>query len=122
MSRISGAHHCGFVPGPTFKVAAVASRCQRVGDLIGSGFETYTFRTRGRRLATCAIWPVAPITVEYKCVVVVKQSSLATFKYCSPGENGFKTSLRFVQSSLLNFFYSFFSFSKQVLSLLQSVI
>jgi len=36
--------------GPHIKVAAVASRWQRVGDLIGSGFEPHTSRTRGRRL------------------------------------------------------------------------
>jgi len=40
--------------GPHFKVTAVASRWQRVGDLIGSGFELHTCRSR--RLTTCAIW------------------------------------------------------------------
>jgi len=40
----------------TIKVATVASRWQ--GDLIGSGFESHTSRTRSERLITCAIWPV----------------------------------------------------------------
>jgi len=40
--------------GPHIKVAAVASPWQRVGDLIGSGSEPHTSRTRGRRLTTCA--------------------------------------------------------------------
>jgi len=44
--------------GPHIKVATVASRWQRVGDLTGSGFETHTSRTRSERLTTCAIWPV----------------------------------------------------------------
>jgi len=35
---------------PHIKVAAVASRWQHVGDLIGLGFEPHTSRTRGRRL------------------------------------------------------------------------
>jgi len=44
--------------GPHFKIAAVASRWQRVGDLIGAKFEPPTYRTRDRCLSTCAIWPV----------------------------------------------------------------
>jgi len=36
----------------------VASRWQRVGYLIGSGFESHTSRTRSERLTTCAIRPV----------------------------------------------------------------
>jgi len=36
-------------------VATVASRWQRVGDLIGSGFELHTFRTRSERLTTYAL-------------------------------------------------------------------
>jgi len=43
---------------PHIKVATVSSRWQRVGDLIGSGFEPHTSRTRGKRLNTCTIWPV----------------------------------------------------------------
>jgi len=38
---VSGAHLRGFAPGPTIKGAAVASRWQRLGDLIGSGFKPY---------------------------------------------------------------------------------
>jgi len=37
--------------GPHIKIAAVAGRLQRVGDLIGSEFESYISRTRDRRLA-----------------------------------------------------------------------
>jgi len=44
--------------GSHIKVAAVASRWQRVGDLIGSGYELHTSRTRNKRLTTCVIWPV----------------------------------------------------------------
>jgi len=29
-----------------------------VGDLIGSGFEPHTSRTRSERLTTCVIWAV----------------------------------------------------------------
>jgi len=36
VSRVRGAHLREFAPGPYFKVAAVASRWQRVGDFIGS--------------------------------------------------------------------------------------
>jgi len=36
----------------TAKVAAVATRWERVGDLIGSRFEPHTFRTRSERLTT----------------------------------------------------------------------
>jgi len=44
--------------GPHIQAAA-ASRWQRMGDLIGSGFEPYTSRTRSSRLTTtCTIWPV----------------------------------------------------------------
>jgi len=43
---------------PTSKVAAVASRWQREGDLIGSRFEPLTYRTRSECLITCAICPV----------------------------------------------------------------
>jgi len=40
--------------GPHIKVAAVASRWQRVGDLIGSGSEPYhTSGARSKRLTTC---------------------------------------------------------------------
>jgi len=37
------------------KVATVASRWQHVGDLIGSGFQPRTSRTKSERLTTCAI-------------------------------------------------------------------
>jgi len=37
----------------TIKVATVASRWQRVEDLICLGFEAHISRTRGRRLTTC---------------------------------------------------------------------
>jgi len=50
MSRVSGAHLRGFASGPHIKVAAVASRWQRVGNLIGLGFERHASRTRSRRL------------------------------------------------------------------------
>jgi len=57
---ISGvtSEHC---PSPWLCVraqGAMASRGQRVGDLIGSTFEPHTSRTRGRCLTTCTIWPV----------------------------------------------------------------
>jgi len=42
----------------TSKVAVVASRWQRMEDLIGSGYETHTSRTISERLTACAIWPV----------------------------------------------------------------
>jgi len=59
VSRVSGTHLRGFAPlAHTSKVAAVASRWQRVGDLIGSEFEPHTSRTRSERLITCAICPV----------------------------------------------------------------
>jgi len=46
----------GFAPGSTHnKVATVASRWQCVGDLIGSGFEPYTSRTRTERLTTYVV-------------------------------------------------------------------
>jgi len=46
------------VAGNVWKVATVASRWQRVEDLISSGFEFHTSRTRSERLTTCAIWTV----------------------------------------------------------------
>jgi len=39
--------------GPHIKVATVASRWQREGDLIGSGFEPHTSRTK-------SVFPLAP--------------------------------------------------------------
>jgi len=48
----------GDLIGSGIKVATVASRWQRVGDLIGSGFKPHTSRTRSERLTTCAIRPV----------------------------------------------------------------
>jgi len=42
--------------GSHIKVETLVSRLQRVGDLIGSGFEPYTSRTKSRLLAT--IWLV----------------------------------------------------------------
>jgi len=50
----------------TIKVATVASRWQRVGDLIDSGCEPHTSRTRGERLTTCAVWPVTQKDLYYK--------------------------------------------------------
>jgi len=41
--------------GHTIKVTTVASRWQRVGDLIGSRFEPHTSRNRSERLTACAI-------------------------------------------------------------------
>jgi len=41
--------------GPYFKVAAVASRWQRVEDLIGSKFQPHIFRSRSGGRTTCAI-------------------------------------------------------------------
>jgi len=58
VSRVSSAISVDFYQGSHTKVAAVASRWQRVGDLIDSKFEPHTSRTRGRRLTTCAVWPV----------------------------------------------------------------
>jgi len=60
-ARVIGAQLRGFTPGSArmhIKVATVASRLQRVGDLIGSGFEPHTSRTRSRRITTCTIWSV----------------------------------------------------------------
>jgi len=45
-------------PGPHIKIATVASRWQRVGDSIGSGFKPHTSRTRSESLTICAIWSV----------------------------------------------------------------
>jgi len=37
--------------GPHIKVATVASRWERVGDLIGSGFEPHISRTKDRQMS-----------------------------------------------------------------------
>jgi len=57
VSQVSGAHLPALSQVPHIKVTAVASRWQRVRDLIGSGFEPYTFRTRSTRrtTSTCAL-------------------------------------------------------------------
>jgi len=52
VSRVSSVQLRGFTQGPPIKVVAVASRWQRVGDLIGSRFESHTSRIRSRRLTT----------------------------------------------------------------------
>jgi len=43
---------------PHIKVATVASCWQCLEDLIGSGFEPHTSRTRRGYLTSCAVWPV----------------------------------------------------------------
>jgi len=55
------------------KVATVANRWQHVGDLIGSGFEPHTSRTRSERLITCAIWPVMVVNLytDYSVRLVI---------------------------------------------------
>jgi len=50
VSRVRGIHLRGFAPGSHINVATVASCWQRVEDLIGSGFEPHTSRTRSERL------------------------------------------------------------------------
>jgi len=50
--------------GPHFKVAAMASCWQRARDLIGSGFESLTFRTRGRDLP---LVPSGRLRPKYDC-------------------------------------------------------
>jgi len=53
---VSDAHLRGFAPkAHTIKIATVASRWQRVGDLIGAGFEPHSSRTRSELFNTCAI-------------------------------------------------------------------
>jgi len=52
VSRVSGAQTAALRQDSHIKVAAVASRWQRVGDLIGSELEPRTSRTRSRRLIT----------------------------------------------------------------------
>jgi len=47
---MSGTHLRGFAPEPTYQAAAVASRWQLVGDLVGSGFEPHTSRIRSEHL------------------------------------------------------------------------
>jgi len=46
VSRVSGAHVRGFAPRPTQSGFNGGESLQRVGDLIGSGFEPHTSRTR----------------------------------------------------------------------------
>jgi len=48
---VSGAHLHALRQGPHIKVATVASRWQRVGDLIGSGFEPHTPSEHGKYYA-----------------------------------------------------------------------
>jgi len=52
---VSGVHFATLRQSPHFKVAAAASRWQRVEDLIGSGFEPHTSITRSEHLTTCVI-------------------------------------------------------------------
>jgi len=54
--RCPSPRHCAKVH--TIKVATVASRWQRVGDLIGLEYEPHASLTRSERLTTCSIWPV----------------------------------------------------------------
>jgi len=43
VSRVNGAQLCGIAPGPsTHQGCSVECRWQRVGDLIGLGFEPHT--------------------------------------------------------------------------------
>jgi len=55
---------------PDFKDAAGASRWQRVGDLIGLGFEPYTFRTRNR-YHLCHLAGTTPTKISFDCLPVV---------------------------------------------------
>jgi len=57
--RVSGAHLRGFAPrSRTIKVATVANHWQREGDLIGSGFEPHTSRTRSERKSVILLVPL----------------------------------------------------------------
>jgi len=49
--------------GPHIKVAVVASRWQRVGDLIGLRFEQHTFRTWSIRLTSSTIGLAMKFTI-----------------------------------------------------------
>jgi len=66
---VSGAHRRGFAPaGPHFKFAAMASRLQRVEDLIDWECEPHTSRSSSRRLALVCVsgwltWIVVDILV-----------------------------------------------------------
>jgi len=52
VSQVSGAHLCGFEPGPhTSKLQRWRFNRLRI--------ELHTSRTRGRHLTTCAIWLVS---------------------------------------------------------------
>jgi len=50
--RVSGAHLRGFARGFTLQGCNGGESWQRVGDLIDSGSEPHTSRTRGRRLTS----------------------------------------------------------------------
>jgi len=53
MSRVSGAHLCGFASGPTLQGCSGGESLATCGR-----FEPHTSRTRCERVTTCAIWPV----------------------------------------------------------------
>jgi len=55
---MSDVHLRGFVPGPTLQDWSGSDGWQGMGDLIDSGFEPHTSRTKSERLTTRNIWPV----------------------------------------------------------------
>jgi len=57
------AHPRGLCQVQHLKFAVVASRWQRVGDLIRSKFAPNTFRGRSKRYSTSAIWPVTVLNI-----------------------------------------------------------
>jgi len=63
--------------GLHINVVTVASRWQRVGDLIGSEFESHTSSNKGRRLTSCASWPVEDIKQNIKRFLVVQNLKIA---------------------------------------------
>jgi len=68
VSQVSGANLSGFAPRPTIKVAKVASRWQRVGDLVSSESEPIPLA------------PEANVLMKYKytCEIHVNYSSAHT--------------------------------------------
>jgi len=70
--------------GLHIKVAAVASRWQRVGDLIGSKFEPRTSRTRSRRLPLLTCRSTLNITLDFVFLNFTDNRSNSSFvDWCS---------------------------------------